>query len=168
MFKNTDANCWGMDPTMFVGPDLEASSEDREFREQEAKAVCVGCPLITECLQWALDHREWGVWGGTTRDERRAIREGRALRDPSGLKPQQIARQKRYARACELFDQGWTREAISIELGVKIGTIYDYLRKRKRHVETDQGSGHHQANAANGTNRHADPERETSPVLSGK
>ena len=166
MFKNTDANCWGMDPILFVGPDSEGA-EDREFREQEAKSVCVGCPLLEVCLQWALDHREWGVWGATTRDERRAIREGRSLRDPSGLKPQQIARQKRYARACELFDQGRTREEIATELGVKIGTIYDYLRKRKRHAETGQDPASDQPEASVNGSGHAHTKREKAPVLKG-
>ncbi len=30
-----------------------------------AKALCVGCPVRTECLAGALERREpWGVWGG--------------------------------------------------------------------------------------------------------
>ena len=30
-----------------------------------AKALCIGCPVIAECLAGALARREpWGVWGG--------------------------------------------------------------------------------------------------------
>lgn len=30
-----------------------------------AKALCVGCPVRTQCLSGALERREpWGVWGG--------------------------------------------------------------------------------------------------------
>ena len=30
-----------------------------------AKALCVSCPVRTECLAGALERREpWGVWGG--------------------------------------------------------------------------------------------------------
>ncbi|WP_051939796.1 WhiB family transcriptional regulator [Phaeacidiphilus oryzae] len=42
--------------------------------QHRAKAVCMGCPVRTECLAYALDHRvEFGVWGGATERERRAI-----------------------------------------------------------------------------------------------
>lgn len=42
--------------------------------QNRAKAVCSGCPVRTECLADALDHRvEFGVWGGMTERERRAL-----------------------------------------------------------------------------------------------
>lgn len=42
--------------------------------QNRAKAVCTGCPVRTECLADALDNRvEWGVWGGMTERERRAL-----------------------------------------------------------------------------------------------
>jgi WhiB family redox-sensing transcriptional regulator len=32
---------------------------------ESAKALCLACPVRTECLAGALDRREpWGVWGG--------------------------------------------------------------------------------------------------------
>ena len=42
--------------------------------QNRAKAVCVGCGVRTECLADALDNRvEFGVWGGMTERERRAL-----------------------------------------------------------------------------------------------
>lgn len=42
--------------------------------QNRAKAVCGGCPVRTECLAHALDHRiEHGIWGGMTERERRAL-----------------------------------------------------------------------------------------------
>src|ERR1041384_1312781 len=42
--------------------------------QNRAKAVCLGCPVRTECLADALDNRiEFGVWGGLTERERRAL-----------------------------------------------------------------------------------------------
>jgi WhiB family redox-sensing transcriptional regulator len=36
--------------------------------------VCRSCPVRTECLADALDNRvEYGVWGGMTERERRAL-----------------------------------------------------------------------------------------------
>jgi WhiB family redox-sensing transcriptional regulator len=46
----------------------------RGAAQREAKAVCFGCPVRTECLADALDNRiEFGVWGGMTERERRAL-----------------------------------------------------------------------------------------------
>ena len=42
--------------------------------QNRAKAVCAGCPVKSECLADALDNRvEFGVWGGMTERERRAL-----------------------------------------------------------------------------------------------
>jgi WhiB family redox-sensing transcriptional regulator len=42
--------------------------------QNRAKALCMGCPVRTECLADALDNQvEFGVWGGMTERERRAL-----------------------------------------------------------------------------------------------
>ena len=42
--------------------------------QRSARAVCAGCAVKLECLADALDHRvEFGVWGGMTERERRAL-----------------------------------------------------------------------------------------------
>ncbi|GAB3265028.1 WhiB family transcriptional regulator [Kineosporia babensis] len=42
--------------------------------QNRAKLVCMSCPVRTECLSDALDHKiEFGVWGGMTERERRAL-----------------------------------------------------------------------------------------------
>jgi WhiB family transcriptional regulator, redox-sensing transcriptional regulator len=42
--------------------------------QQAAKQVCVGCPVIAECLADSLDNRtEFGVWGGMTERQRREL-----------------------------------------------------------------------------------------------
>lgn len=46
----------------------------RGAEQRKAKLVCMGCPVRTECLAEALDSRiEFGVWGGMTERERRAL-----------------------------------------------------------------------------------------------
>lgn len=38
------------------------------------KVACAACPVRTQCLADALDHRvEFGVWGGMTERERRKL-----------------------------------------------------------------------------------------------
>ena len=65
---------------LFFGPDAEFVTA-RKKREAEAKAICAGCPARDACLAYALDAGEaYGVWGGLTEDERRAM-----LRQPEGL-----------------------------------------------------------------------------------
>lgn len=34
---------------------------------------CEVCPVYEQCLTWATDGREWGVWAATTREERRVL-----------------------------------------------------------------------------------------------
>ncbi len=42
--------------------------------QHDAKAVCKSCPVLAQCLAEALDNRtEFGVWGGMTERERRAL-----------------------------------------------------------------------------------------------
>jgi WhiB family redox-sensing transcriptional regulator len=46
----------------------------RGAAQNRAKQMCAGCPVRTECLAEALDNQiEWGVWGGMTERERRAL-----------------------------------------------------------------------------------------------
>ena len=46
----------------------------RGAAQNRAKQMCAGCPVRTECLAEALDNQiEWGVWGGMTERERRAV-----------------------------------------------------------------------------------------------
>jgi WhiB family redox-sensing transcriptional regulator len=57
--------CRGTDPdALFV----QGAAQNR------AKNVCLSCVVRTECLADALDNRiEFGVWGGMTERERRAL-----------------------------------------------------------------------------------------------
>jgi WhiB family transcriptional regulator, redox-sensing transcriptional regulator len=41
-----------------------------------AKAICRGCPVRAECLDYAMQTAQDGIWGGTTEEERRLARRG--------------------------------------------------------------------------------------------
>ena len=49
----------------------------------EAKKICATCPVVHECLEYALNvhyRDQWGVYGGKTGRERQHILETRLLR----------------------------------------------------------------------------------------
>lgn len=60
------ANCGDTPPgTMFP--------EDEADEPLVAALVCAGCPVINSCAI-AGKYERWGVWGGLTAKERRALR----------------------------------------------------------------------------------------------
>ncbi|WP_172387707.1 WhiB family transcriptional regulator [Streptomyces sp. MNP-20] len=73
-----NAVCREEDPELFfpigtTGPAL--------LQIEEAQAVCRRCPVIGQCLQWALESgAEDGVWGGLSEDERRRLKRRAARR----------------------------------------------------------------------------------------
>ncbi|MEU7649892.1 WhiB family transcriptional regulator [Streptomyces huasconensis] len=68
----TRSVCKDEDPELFfpignTGPAL--------LQIQEAKSACYRCPVMEQCLRWALETgEEAGVWGGLSEDERRSLR----------------------------------------------------------------------------------------------
>jgi WhiB family redox-sensing transcriptional regulator len=47
---------------------------------KEAKRVCRSCPVLSDCLNYALDNTErFGVWGGMSERERRKLAERAAV-----------------------------------------------------------------------------------------
>jgi WhiB family redox-sensing transcriptional regulator len=65
------APCATADPEAFF-PEREKGSPHSEIRM--AKTICRSCPYKQECLEWAVSNSETGIWGGTTAQERRALR----------------------------------------------------------------------------------------------
>ncbi len=63
------ALCKGFDPDVFF-PD-----EGDTAAIAYAKSICQGCPVIEECLTYAVEMNQTeGIWGGTTKQERRRLR----------------------------------------------------------------------------------------------
>ena len=67
---------WHVEAACRQRPDLDFFAEGRTA-VTVAKIACTGCPVRLTCLEWALSHHEWGVWGGTTERERRRLRKRR-------------------------------------------------------------------------------------------
>ena len=113
------AACRGSDPELFFpvascGPVFEA-------QVVAAKAVCARCPVRPSCLAAALERLPYGIAGGLTEDERRALlggdtvtglrqrraSEGRQLLS-RGLSTRQVAQQ---CRVSERTAQRWASRA---------------------------------------------------------
>jgi len=66
------ASCPSVDPEIFFPvKQLDQSTPHR------AKLVCSRCEVKAECLEYALANNEYGIWGGTSEDERRRLRKAR-------------------------------------------------------------------------------------------
>ena len=66
------AACRSMSPELF----FPAGTTGAAFDEiTAAKDVCFGCDVRTDCLRFAVSsNQEFGIWGGTTKEERRELR----------------------------------------------------------------------------------------------
>jgi WhiB family transcriptional regulator, redox-sensing transcriptional regulator len=69
-----EAACRGEDSELFFAPNYFERKEEKEAREAKAKAICVRCPVRTDCLEYALRNREpHGIWGALNEIERKAL-----------------------------------------------------------------------------------------------
>lgn len=87
-----EASCRSADPDLFFPADPDRSSrrdgpagpqlgQTRFSPAAAAVRVCRGCPVRTQCLEFALSARlDYGVWGGLTEQERRSLRRSRQRR----------------------------------------------------------------------------------------
>ena len=97
----TSASCRTSDPdALFV----QGAAQNR------AKAICLACPVRTECLADSLDNRiEFGVWGGMTERERRALLRRRP-QVTSWRRLLETAREEYDVSAVEFAELGWGAE----------------------------------------------------------
>jgi WhiB family redox-sensing transcriptional regulator len=68
--------CQGEDPELFFPV---ADSGAGRAQVIAAKAVCFRCAVRAACLSYALATGQAGIWGGTTQDERQAMRRSSAF-----------------------------------------------------------------------------------------
>lgn len=81
--------CSEVDPELFFPQEVELSDGTVTSSYSDlghAKKICSSCPLAVDCLAYALKHNEVGIWGGTTEDQRRALRRRVGLRIPRAKK----------------------------------------------------------------------------------
>jgi WhiB family transcriptional regulator, redox-sensing transcriptional regulator len=73
--------CRHANPDLFFP--VATTASERAAQIAKAKAICAGCPVRSQCLEFArANELNYGIWGGTTPEDRTRIRrrEQRAAR----------------------------------------------------------------------------------------
>lgn len=65
------AACKNAPVELFIRPD---GVDDPYYPSPAAQAFCDMCRVKVECLGWATEHNEVGVWGGTTEYQRNQLK----------------------------------------------------------------------------------------------
>lgn len=123
------AACRGADTNLFFPERGESTAA--------AKAVCAGCPVASECLDYALDTLEHhGIWGGLSERERRKVRRQRAaarrVSRTAGtvtVTAADIATEAaRRDTVHRLYRSGMTAIAVAAATGMSESTVWRLLR----------------------------------------
>ena len=73
----TKAACRGPHAVVFFPPSRPERKEERIARERAAKEICRPCPVLQNCLDYAIRIREMnGIWGGLNEAERKQMIDG--------------------------------------------------------------------------------------------
>lgn len=68
------AHCHDVDPELFFPPGRD-NSELVAAHLRAVRPICAACPVVLECLHWALETgQEHGLWAATTPTQRRRQR----------------------------------------------------------------------------------------------
>jgi WhiB family redox-sensing transcriptional regulator len=74
LFDVTDEQDW-QERALCAQTDPEAFFPEKGGSTREAKRICLGCEVRSECLEYALQHDErFGIWGGLSERERRKLK----------------------------------------------------------------------------------------------
>jgi WhiB family redox-sensing transcriptional regulator len=109
MFDISQAVCKDADPEMFF-----SNENDIYLHAEEARVLCRICPVQAECLRFALENDEQGIWGGTDERDRKALSQGRALPRRNGsMSPE--ARREQYLRSKKRKEVQSARNALLLK-----------------------------------------------------
>jgi|GEM_PF-641795 WhiB family redox-sensing transcriptional regulator len=89
------ANCKGK--TKYFFAPVAERPQARARREAKARSLCDGCAVQETCRNYAREHREYGLWGGESEEERHLA--GFTLAAPIGLRARHHVEAKRASRA---------------------------------------------------------------------
>lgn len=63
-----------IDPSTPLACHEEWEKFDQEEVTDYHRDLCRTCPVLAWCFEWAMANNEFGIWAGTSRRQRRALR----------------------------------------------------------------------------------------------
>ncbi len=115
---------WAADP-LCAQTDPETFFPTKGGSTRMAKKVCGSCPVSADCLEYALHHDVAGVWGGTSYNQRRR------LRDEQGITASRVglyvSDDTQQGQVVDLHQRGVAVEDIAAHLSVSIDAVRQHL-----------------------------------------
>lgn len=140
---HADGACTKADPELFFNP-YDERGADRVRRDALAVAICQTCPVMATCREQNM-HEQFGVWGGLTEEDRKAIRKGNAVPQShlqvvpvvnprlatkgQGLDPGPVR-----AHLARLVEAGVTPTTVAKFAGISSDAVRGILRGTTQHV----------------------------------
>lgn len=84
LFDNEDAACLisPQEASQAIGKHQKPFFPERGEPTREAKIQCLGCAVIEECLEFAIDNNvKYGIWGGLSERQRRKVWKAQVEKD---------------------------------------------------------------------------------------
>ena len=96
--KWEQGECFGTQTDLFYAVEEERSVKAYDYINA-VRSICARCPIWKDCLAYAFQYEDYGVWGGMTSMERRSVSQ-----------PKKYPAQLRRARFdLEAYGLGWER-----------------------------------------------------------
>ena len=138
MNTNLRRPCTTVNPELFHAPAGErVDSPSALTRIAAARNVCLDCPVMVACRDYAREHQEWGIWGGETDEERFAAgfgstkefeRRHSAERNAAN-KGRVFGRERQVAAAPA---DGLSNDQIAVELGITRKALQTSLSRLRK------------------------------------
>lgn len=140
-----DALCAQTDPDMFF-------PEKQGAPARSPKAICAACPVVEQCLEYALATAQTeGIWGGRTPRELRHLRRDRGMLSAPAQRSLEL-----HSKILARLAAGVSVEAIAVELEITARTVW---RARREATSLDCRDGRHAGCETCACYCHASPER---------
>lgn len=91
-----------------------------------AKRICLACPVVAQCLAYALEHQErFGVWGGYSERERRRLAHGQTFAPSmtqAGNHESPLGQEQEFD-LMDLLAQGWTHKRLAGHFEISVSAV---------------------------------------------